>query len=227
MTAMRAAAFFDLDGTLLTANSGRLWMHRERRLGRLTLGQIIEGTLYLFAYRFHALDMEQVTVRALRTVQGEQEESVRQWTRAWFYDEVVPHEAPGARAALAAHRERGDLLVLLTSASLYESEAATDFFEMDAFLCTRYEVRDGTFTGDIVRPLCYGAGKVLHAERYAAEHDVDLVRSTFYTDSFSDIPMLRRVGSPRVVGPDLRLRLAAWRNRWPILDWAGPNHSES
>ena len=216
---MPAAAFFDLDGTLLTANSGGLWMRRERRLGRLSLWQVIEGTLYLFAYRFHALDMEQVTVRALRTVKGEQEETVRQWTVAWFYDEVVPHEAPGARAALAAHRDRGDRLVLLTSASRYESEAATDFFGLDDFLCTRYEVRDGLFTGDIIRPLCYGAGKVAHAERYAEEHGLDLAESTFYTDSFSDIPMLRRVGHPRVVRPDLRLRLTARLNRWPILDW--------
>lgn len=215
----RTAAFFDLDGTLLTANSGRLWMKRERRLRRLDTLQLLQGTLYLFLYRFHALDMDQVTVKALRTVKGEPEETVRQWTRAWFYDEVVPHEAPGARPALAHHRERGHRLVLLTSASLYESEVAIDFFGLHDFLCTRYEVADGLFTGDIVRPLCYGAGKVAHAARYADAHGIDLSKSYFYSDSFSDLPMLRRVGCPRAVNPDLRLQLAARRAGWPVLDW--------
>jgi HAD superfamily hydrolase (TIGR01490 family) len=215
----RTAAFFDLDGTLITANSGGLWMRRERRLGRISFRQLIEGSIYLVAYRFRALDMERVTVKALETVKGEREQAVRQWTRAWFYDEVVPFEAPGARLALAHHRARGEPVVLLTSASLYESEAAAEHFELDDFLCTRYEVKDGLFTGDIVRPLCYGAGKIAHAERYAAEHGIDLDRSAFYSDSFTDLPMLRRVGQPRVVNPDLRLRLTAMKEGWLVLDW--------
>jgi HAD superfamily hydrolase (TIGR01490 family) len=219
MAGTRPAAFFDLDGTLITANSGGLWMKRERRLGRISFRQLVEGTIYLVAYRFRALDMERVTVKALETVKGEREQAVRQWTRAWFYDEVVPFEAPGARPAIEHHRGRGEPVVLLTSASLYESEAAVEHFGLDDLLCTRYEVRDGLFTGDIVRPLCYGAGKIAHAERYAAAHDVDIDRSTFYTDSFTDLPMLRRVGQPRVVNPDLRLRLTALREGWPVLDW--------
>jgi HAD superfamily hydrolase (TIGR01490 family) len=216
---MRRAAFFDLDGTLLTVNSGALWMKRERRHGRINLRQLALGTFYLFAYKFHAIDIEHVTVKALETVKGLREDTVRAWTRQWFFEEVVPRVAPGAGRVLAAHRDEGDLLVLLTSSSLYESEVATEHLGLDAFLCTRYEVKDGLFTGDVVRPICYGEGKIAHAERFAAEHDVDLTRSAFYSDSFSDLPMLRRVGHPRVVNPDVRLRLTALRAGWPVLDW--------
>lgn len=218
----RPAAFFDLDGTLITENSARLWMQRERRLGRISLRQVLEGTVYLIAYRFHALDMDRVTVKALETIRGESEENLAQWIRTWFHEEVVPFEAPGARAALEEHRRRGEPLVLITSASCYESQATIEHFGMDAFLATRYEVKDGTFTGDIVRPLCYGEGKVTLAERYAAEHDIDLDRSTFYSDSFTDLPLLQRVGTARVVNPDLRLHLTARRRGWPVLDWSRP-----
>jgi phosphoserine phosphatase len=63
--------------------------------------------------------------------------------------------------------------------------------------------------------VCYGPGKVVWAERFAAEYDVDLAASTFYTDSISDLPLLERVGQPVAVNPDLRLRRLARRRGWP------------
>jgi HAD superfamily hydrolase (TIGR01490 family) len=215
----RRAAFFDLDGTLLTCNSGALWMARERRLGRISRWQMAEATLYLLAYRLTSLDMEQLMTKALRTVVGEREENVRRWTHHWFYEEVISRAAPGAYAVLDQHRRRGDLLVLLTSSSPYESEAAERFFNLDATICTRYEVKQRRFTGAVVRPVCYGQGKVALAERFADTHGVELAQSYFYTDSFSDLPMLERVGHPRVVNPDLRLRLITHRRGYELLDW--------
>ena len=76
----RIAAFFDLDRTLLLVNSGKLWLQRERRHGRLSLWQMIQATFYLIGYKFHAVDMERVMVKALQTVRGLDEEEVRRWT---------------------------------------------------------------------------------------------------------------------------------------------------
>jgi len=217
---MKAAAFFDLDGTLLSANSAALWMRRERRHGRITRMQGLQAVFYILIYKLGFIDMEKVTVRALQTVKGLDEETLRGWTHQWFREEVTPHAAPGALAALREHREKGHPLVLLTSASRYESEAALEFFKMDAFLCTRYEVKDGLLTGDVIRPLCYGSGKVAHAERYAAAGGLDLDTSYFYTDSVTDLPMMLRVGNPRAVNPDPRLKMQARKRGWPILDWS-------
>jgi len=132
----------------------------------------------------------------------------------------VPCVAPGARGVVEDHRSRGHLLTLLTSSSPYESEAACELFGLDAHLSTRYAVRDGRFTGDLELPLCYGQGKVTLAERFAAARGVDLDRSYFYTDSITDLPMLARVGFPRVVNPDPRLRRLARRRGWQALDWS-------
>ena len=82
-------------------------------------------------------------------------------------------------------------------------------------------VSDGKFDGTHQRPACYGPGKVHWAEAFAAANDVDLARSFFYTDSYTDLPMLERVGKPVVVNPDPRLLRTARRRGWPILDWAG------
>jgi HAD superfamily hydrolase (TIGR01490 family) len=215
------AAFFDLDGTLLSANSASLWLQRERRHGRVTLRQTLQAVGFIGAYHFGVVDIEDAMREALRTIRGETEENVRTWTREWFEQEVVPrHEARGARAVLEAHRARGHRLVLLTSSSPYESALAGRYFGLDGCLSSRYEVVDGRFTGEPVLPLCYGAGKVTRAEEFAVREGIDLSRSYFYTDSNTDLPMLERVGRPRVVSPDVRLRWTAWRRGWPVFDWS-------
>ncbi len=218
---MTIAAFFDLDGTLLTANSGRLWAESERREGRITREQMAWAMAYYAAYRIGVIDLEHALIHAVTTIVGTPEDTLRQRTHAWYDAHVRRHAAPGAFAAIEGHRREAHRLVLLTSSSSYASERAVGQFGLDAALSTRFEVAQGIFTGGLVRPIAYGVGKVALAADYAREHGVDLARSYFYTDSITDLPMLERVGHPRVVHPDPRLRLVARRRGWPILDWRG------
>lgn len=219
---MRTAAFFDLDGTLLTVNSARLWVHRERRLGRVRKRDVAQAALLLGGYSLGILDMERALKTALLPLRGKPEAEIRKETQVWWREDVRPFIAPGAHAVLAGHRRRGDLLVLLTSSSRYASEMAREEFGLDDCLFQKYEVRDGLFTGQPLQPICYGPGKVEVAEEWARSSDVDLARSSFYSDSSTDTPMLERVGHPFVVNPDLRLRLTARLRRWPRLDWRRP-----
>ena len=175
----RIAAFFDLDCTLLTVNSGALWIKRERRLGRLTRKEYLEGLFYLLAYRMNMIDMEQAMGRALLTIKGEREEVVRQWTRDWYYDEVAGRVAPGARRALFAHRRAGHRLVLLSTTSPYQAEVVAEHLSLDGCIHSGYEVREGVFTGSFVQPLCYAEGKVVLAERYGTTAVLTLDRRHF------------------------------------------------
>ncbi|MBC7173523.1 MAG: HAD-IB family hydrolase [Polyangiaceae bacterium] len=223
---MHTAAFFDLDGTLLTVNSGRLWAEAERRGRRITREQMAWAMAYLAAYKLGAIDLERAMLQAVRTLVGTFEASLRARTHEWYDSDVRRHAAPGAFGAIADHREKAHRLVLLTSSSSYASERAIEHFGLEAAIATRFEVADGRFTGGLLRPICYGAGKVALAESFAREHEIDLARSYFYTDSITDRPMLERVGNPRVVHPDPRLRLLAIRRGWPVLDWRATNRSD-
>jgi HAD superfamily hydrolase (TIGR01490 family) len=216
---MRGAAFFDLDGTLLTVNSANLWIRRERRLGHISNWQLARAALLLGGYRLGVLDMNSALRAALATLRGVSEESIRQQTHEWWREEVRPFVAPGAREVLDQHRRDGEPLVLLTSSSRYAAEMAIDEFKLDAALFQRYAVSEGKFTGEPLRPICYGAGKVETAEAWARERDIDLSASSFYTDSVTDLPMLERVAHPFAVQPDPRLRRIARARGWPILSW--------
>jgi phosphoserine phosphatase len=98
-------------------------------------------------------------------------------------------------------------------------------FGLEHLLFQAYGVEAGRFNGEAVRPFCYGPGKVVVAERWARDNDVDLGQSTFYSDSYTDLPMLARVGHPRLVAPDLRLAREARARAWPVLDWSGTESS--
>jgi len=218
---MRGAAFFDLDGTLLTVNSARLWLRRERSLGRLTIRQVAWAGVQLGLYRVGVIDMEAALRGALATLRDVEEERIRAETRAWWEEDVRPWVAPGARAVLDRHRRAGEPLVLLTSSSRYAAENARAEFGLDDVLFQVYEVVAGRFTGEPVRPICFGAGKVEAAKAWAARNGVDLAASSFYTDSYTDLPMLEQVGRPNAVLPDARLGRVARARGWPLLDWRG------
>ena len=216
---MKIAAFFDLDGTLISVNSGRLWMQSELKAKRISLLNFAESLVYMVGYRFGLVDMEHAMQRAMKMIEGKEVEVLRQRTYEWFKKDVQKYASKEAFKVIQEHRQQGHILVLLTSSSKYESEAATAFFGLDDYLCTLYGVKDGRFDGTFLKPLCYGDGKVYYAKKWAEEHDVVLKESYFYTDSITDLPMLLEVGHPRVVNPDPRLKRVAKRNNWPVLKW--------
>jgi phosphoserine phosphatase len=94
---------------------------------------------------------------------------------------------------------------------------------LDHSLCNRFEVDGrGLHTGRPLGALCYGHGKVAHAEAYARERGVALESCAFYTDSYTDLPVLERVGRPVAVHPDPRLARVAKRRGWRVEDWSAP-----
>ena len=89
---------------------------------------------------------------------------------------------------------------------------------MDGGIGTSYEVgEDGLFTGELGGAFMYGEGKVEAMRRFADEHDIDLGASFAYSDSVSDLPMLRAVGTPVVVNPDEELTRIAREEGWRVM----------
>jgi HAD superfamily hydrolase (TIGR01490 family) len=211
------AALFDVDGTLIARNSARLYMRHLRRTGQARRRDVAQTLYFLARYKLGLLDVERALAVSMTWVLGKREDAVRDDCRTWYAQEVRPFIVPAMAAAVAAHRRAGHVVALLTSATRYLGEPLAAELDIPHVIVTQLVVRDGVFTGEAVRPVCYGTGKVYWAERFAAENAVDLSRSYFYTDSVTDLPVLERVGEPRVVNPDPRLRRVALRRGWPVI----------
>jgi HAD superfamily hydrolase (TIGR01490 family) len=216
---MKPAAFFDMDRTLIRANSGTLYLKWLRARGEISRLRLLQGMAWIAQYKLSVLDMEAVTAKVTLTIAGQSERDMVDKCLEFFRDHVQGSVAPKGLEALEAHRRDGHVVAILSSSTPYVTEPLARHLGIEHVLCTRLSTRDGVFDGTHVKPACYGAGKVHWAEAFARAHDVDLSKSFFYTDSYSDLPMLERVGVRRVVNPDTRLARHARRVGWTVEEW--------
>lgn len=213
------AAFFDVDHTLLDANSGYLWVRHQRRTGKMSAARTLRSLAWLVRYRLALLDLEAVTARAVRDYTGAVVTDVEAEVRAWFEAEIVRWICPEGQARVTRHQNDGHVVALLTSGTRFSAQPLAERLGVAHVLCTELEEQDGVLTGRHIAPACAGPGKVTVAERFAAAHGIDLSQSYFYSDSLSDLPMLERVGKPQVISPDPRLARHARARGWPIEVW--------
>jgi HAD superfamily hydrolase (TIGR01490 family) len=210
------AAFFDIDGTLISKNSGPLYLRFLRRRGEIRRRDLLRN-LYLFLrYKLGALDIEAAADSTSGWIRGRREEAVAEHCRLWYREVVRQYLQPEMVRRVHAHRAAGHVVALLSSTTPYLATPLAEDLGIAHMLVSRLVVENGRFTGAVERPICYGTGKIHWARRFAAEHDVDLAASWFYTDSVTDLPMLEIVGHPEVVNPDPRLRREARRRGWNV-----------
>lgn len=216
---MRPAAFFDMDRTLIRANTGSLYIKWLRARGEISRLRMLQAMAWIAQYKLAVLDMETVTAKVTLTIAGQRESEMIDKCMEFFHQHVEHAVAPKGLEALDAHRRDGHVVAILSSSTPYVTEPLARHLGIEHVLCTRLTTRDGVFDGTHVKPACYGPGKVHWAEAFARDHGVDLSRSFFYTDSYSDLPMLERVGVQRVVNPDTRLARHARKVGWTVEEW--------
>ncbi len=131
---------------------------------------------------------------------------------------ILPRVYPQMLDEVYAHQDAGRPTFIVSAAGSGVVEPLANVLGMDGGVGTRYGVdADGTLTGRFDGPFVYGEGKVEAMKAYAAEHDIDLAASYAYSDSISDLPMLRAVGNPVVVNPDPPLLEIAREEGWQTL----------
>jgi HAD superfamily hydrolase (TIGR01490 family) len=213
----KVAALFDMDRTLLDTSSALLYVRYLRRIGQIGRRQVAQVIGWTLLERLGLLDMQRLVERLVTTASGDNEPEIKQLCDRWFAEDVVTHVTDRGRQRLAEHQAQGHVLGIVSASTQYAvGPLAAHLGIPGQYVSTHLESQGGRLTGRIVPPLCHGEGKVVWAERFAAEHDVDLSASYFYTDSITDLPLLERVGYPVAVNPDPKLQRLAKQRAWPI-----------
>lgn len=215
-------AFFDLDRTLVQGYSVLPFLAEGVTSGLLRPVRLLGQLQTVLESRRGGLGalLEQL----IGSLRGEREEDLVALGERVFDRHLSSRIHPEARALVRAHRQRGHRVVIVTSATRYQAEPvarALGIAEEDV-LCTRLVVDEqGCFTGRWYLPGCWNEGKRILARAWLRRHGGDLADCWFYTDSHEDESLLERVGRPRVVDPDARLRSRAGREGWPVLRFRG------
>ncbi len=221
-----ALAIFDLDNTLLAGDSDRAWgdfladrgvvdrdyykqrnqdFYQDYLAGRLNIEEYLEFSACLFTGR----PLEQ-----LELLHGE------------FMDAVIaPMFQERARQLLAWHRQRGDVLLVVTSTPDFITWPIVRALGVEHLLATELEREGARFTGRIVGVPCFGGGKAVRLRAWLRQQGMSLAGSYAYSDSHNDLPLLHLVDHPVAVDADEILRSQARQRGWPVLSLRGaPQH---
>ena len=194
-------------------------VEKEFREGKVPF-QIYLLAVYWFAKYAAGLgvDAAEVAREAMSLYSGQSSSAMTLDVETFWARECAEHVRPGALAALAAHRARGERCILCTASWQHVAACARRQLGLDGAICSVITVGpDDRFTGGVVN--AYGEAKLERTLEWAASEGVDLANCTFYTDSYTDAKLMEAVGTPVAVCPDRRLAALAARAGWRVEDW--------
>jgi HAD superfamily hydrolase (TIGR01490 family) len=216
-----AAAFFDLDRTLLRRSSALALAGTFRQRGLISRRQLAKAAAWQMLFVLRGAGHESVRRAAedgLIILRGFRPEEMRDLVASAMEPILQPLVYAEPLRLVEQHRERGEP-VFIVSATLQEIvEGIAEELGFDGALGTTCEVRDGAYTGRAVRAL-HAENKASCIRELAEERGFDLAECTAYSDSHTDLPFLDAVGHPVVVNPDRELRRIAGERGWPILEF--------
>jgi HAD superfamily hydrolase (TIGR01490 family) len=214
-----AAAFFDLDRTLMAGSSGLHWARAARGAGLITRRRMVRYGWENVKFRLQG-STDTATDRVRREV-GEMIAGQRvvdlQRLAPKVLAGVLPRLYPQMLAVAHAHQDEGRRFYICTAASQEMAEMLAHVLSFDGAVGARSEISDGRYTGRASGPFTYREGKAQAVRQLAEADGIDLAASYAYSDSESDLPMLRAVGHPVVVNPDAPLLRVAREEGWEVM----------
>jgi HAD superfamily hydrolase (TIGR01490 family) len=214
-----AAAFFDLDRTLMAGSSGFHWVRAAYRAGLVSRRQLTSDAWTNIKFRLRGStdeETEQVRDRLAVFLEGRRVKDLERLGHQVLAG-VLPRLYERMLEVAYDHQDEGRRVYICTAASQDMADMLAHVLGFDGAAGSRLEKRDGFYTGRFDGPFCYRAGKPERMAEIAARDGIDLGSSWAYSDSESDLPMLRAVGHPVAVNPDAELARVAAEEGWDIM----------
>lgn len=219
----RAAAFFDVDNTMLR---GASLYHLARGLAARDFfsptdlaGFAWKQARFQIGGKENRADMAAATEAALGFVAGRQVAELAELVEDIFDESLSARLWPGTLALAQSHLDAGQRVWLVTATPVELAEVIAHRLGLTGALGTVSEVADGRYTGRLLGAPMHGPNKAVAVRSLAIREGLDLERCSAYSDSANDIPLLSMVGAATAVNPDRALREHARSHGWPIHDY--------
>jgi HAD superfamily hydrolase (TIGR01490 family) len=219
VTALRPAAFFDLDRTLMAGSSGFHWARAARRSGLLSRRRLVADAWANVQFRLRGSTdegTEKVQARVGAWLAGRRVVELERLAPLVLAG-VLPRLYPEVLQVAYEHQDAGRPVYICTAATQGTADLLAHVLGFDGAAGSRLEAVDGVHTGRFDGPFCYREGKPERMRELAEAAALDLAVSWAYSDSESDLPMLRAVGHPVAVNPDRVLGRVAAEEGWEVL----------
>ena len=214
-----AAAFFDLDKTLIEGSSAIHFGRAAYRRGLVSRRQLAKDLFANIEFRLRGSTDEGTDAlrqRILDSIAGHRVVDLARLSPEMLAG-ILPRAYPEMLDVAWRHQDEGRRVFIVTAASQELADTMASVFQFDGGIGMRSEIRDGYYTGRPDGPFTYREGKAEAIRAVAAEEGFDLAECWAYSDSESDLPMLRAVGHPVAVNPDAELLRVARENGWQVM----------
>jgi HAD superfamily hydrolase (TIGR01490 family) len=214
-----AAAFFDLDKTIISRSSTLAFGPSFYRHGLISRGDAIRAAFAQLVFRIVGADgqqMERIRGQVSDMCRGWQADRVREIVSRHLNEIILPLVYHEAQRLIAAHGSAGRDVVIVSTSGMEMVAPIGRLLGASEVIATRMAVADGCYTGEM-EFWAYGEAKAHRVRELAAARGYRLQDCYAYSDSVTDLPMLEAVGHPRVVNPDRALRRIARERQWPVL----------
>ena len=220
---LTAAAFFDVDNTLVQGSSllhfGRGLAARKYFTYRDVVGFVYAQVKFQVMGRENSDDVAAGRRKALAFIEGRSTAELTALGEDIFDDIIADKIWPGTRELAQMHLDAGQQVWLVTATPYELAVTIARRLGLTGALGTVAESVDGVFTGRLVGEILHGTGKAHAVRSLAIREGLNLKRCTAYSDSYNDVPLLSLVGTAVAVNPDAQLRALARQRGWEIRDF--------
>ncbi len=216
---MAAAAFFDLDKTLIEGSSAFHFGRAAYRAGMVSRRQLASDAWANLKFRLHGSTdqgTDELRERILGAISGQRVVDLARMGPDVLTG-ILPLVYREVLDEAYAHQDAGRPAYIVTAASQELADVLAHVLVLDGGIGMRSEVRDGVYTGRPAGPFTYREGKAVAIRELAEREGIDLSESFAYSDSESDLPMMHAVGHPVAVNPDRVLERVAREEGWRIM----------
>ena len=213
-------ALFDLDNTLLSADSDYLWgcfLVEKNLVDKATYDAANQR--FYEEYKQGTLDIFEFLTFSLNPLTKYSQEQLAELHKEFMQKHITSVMSEKGKAQIKHHRDKGDFIVIITATNRFVTQPIAEAFQVDDLIATDPEIINNQYTGKVAGTPCFHAGKITRLNEWLVNTHHDLENSTFYSDSHNDIPLLEIVTTPIAVDPDEQLKAVAQQRNWEICSF--------
>jgi HAD superfamily hydrolase (TIGR01490 family) len=211
-------AFFDLDRTIISENSGKVLIRHAYKKGLISRRYVLWGIYLSLLYRFGLKDPVIIIRTITKWLKGVSEKSLNDLSEEIFEASLKKSIRPEIESKINFHKDKGALVVILSSSLYPVCRAVAGHLNMDDIICSKLETVNGIYTGHPDGSFCFDDEKVNRLSEYCKKNNTTPDAAWYYGDSAADLPALSMVGNPVCINPDIKLHRVASLKGWEIIN---------
>ncbi len=215
---MNGLVILDMDGVIVKGQSHLIFLNYILRKKFVGVYYYLKIYIWFLFYKMGlAKNPRKIMVFAFSFLRDRKAEDIKDIVDKFFSEELHKFIFPEIIDIINKHKSQGRGLVIISNAADILVQAVANYVGVANFIGTRLEIADGRFTGEISGDIAYGRNKVILAQEFVKNNNLNFENSLAYADHISDLDLLSRVSSPFAVNPDRFLMTEAKKRSWPIL----------